>query len=57
MNPLGETLLFWRPDDREPFTFAGPVVAKSVQPTVPVTIIWSLATTVSPEREHALALV
>lgn len=40
LHPIGRTLVFWRAHDREPFTFAGCAVPRSVADTEPVSVRW-----------------
>ncbi|MFC7514073.1 HNH endonuclease [Herbaspirillum sp. GCM10030257] len=41
ISPSGSVYIFYRKNDRDPFTFAGKANVKSVEPTVPVKIVWS----------------
>jgi 5-methylcytosine-specific restriction protein A len=41
IQPRGEIFIFYREEDRNPFTFAGKARATSHKPTVPIEITWS----------------
>lgn len=43
LHPDGRIFVFYREEDRDPFTFAGIAQAKSHKATVPVEITWSFA--------------
>ena len=43
LNPVGEVYIFYREDDRSPFTFAGTGRAKVALDTISVQIVWSFA--------------
>jgi len=53
LKPEGNIYLFYRVEDRDPFTFAGKARAKSFVNTVPVEIVWAFDES-SPQRAEVL---
>jgi 5-methylcytosine-specific restriction protein A len=54
LNPVGRVYVFYRENDRNPFTFAGVGSPVHVEDTTPVKIIWSLRSVNSNRQEHML---
>ena len=53
LKPERNIYLFYRVEDRDPFTFAGKAHAKSFENTVPVEIVWAFDQS-SPQRAEVL---
>jgi hypothetical protein len=54
LNPVGRVYVFYREDDRDPFTFAGSAVPIHVEDTTPVKIIWSFRSVNSTRQDYVL---
>lgn len=51
LQPDGQIFVFYREEDRSPFTFAGLAKAKAYKPTTPVEITWSFAASATQRPE------